>query len=275
MFEQLADRNTGEILTASYLNALSENVAHVWGGAMGINMPFQGYRNNSVGSIDSDSCQWLIRHRLRYVHYKVNVTDPLDYIRLKYTDGTDTITIFANETPGATQAFDSYVDTDGLGLTTGTWYKAYFEIAFVSGSNWITISELCESDSTSFGTDTAESYTPPPQWSRGNAVTTTKINKYKTALDAAHSYLVNQQMAWAARENNTEDRGFFIRNRWRWLHYVGNGEIVDPSGAGTTTEITGSGTEVQVYDLYSTDWMAQGMLYEVKDCTFAVEDYSA
>src|SRR5690606_17500004 len=127
--------------------------------------------------------------------------------------------------------------------------------------------------STSFGTSTASAYSAPPTWVRGETVSAADINLYKTALDAAHGLLGDDQFNFAVRQNNTEDRGFFFQNRYRWLHYQGDGEIVDPSGTGETVTISGDGTNIVAYDLFNVSWLTQGVRYEVKDCVFACEDF--
>jgi hypothetical protein len=273
-FQELAPRTSGQILGASYLNALSENVEWVFGAAQAINMPFQGYRID-IDDITATEVYWYIRHRHRYLHYWVQVDDPLDHIRFKASlpDGSGGVTLWSDETPGGDADWDTYVDTDGV-LTVGTWYKLWWEIEFDSGVNSIWINYMAEGDSTSFGTETAAGYSVPPQWERGDTVSHTNMNLYKTALDSARTQLGDEMWNVPIIRNNTEDRGFFFNNRHRWLHYIGDGEIVDPSGAGETVDISGDGTSVVVYDLFAVEWMAEGVAYEVKDVIMACEDYA-
>jgi hypothetical protein len=217
---------------------------------------------------------WYVRHRQRYFHYSVNVDDPLDHIRLKADDGSGAITLWSDESPGMTQSWTSYVDTDSV-LDVGTWYKIWWEIDFDSGVNSIWINYMAECDATSFGTETNAGYSAPPTWDRGDTVSHTNMNLYKTGLDACRSQMGDEQWTVPIRLNNTQDRGYSLYHRQRWLHYVGDGEIVDASGVGDTVQISGDSTNVQVYDLLSVDWLAEGSLYEVKDCLFACEDYEA
>ena len=273
-FQELAPRTSGQILGASYLNALSENVEWVFGAAQAVNMPFQGWRADD-DDITATEAAWYVRHRLRYLHYSVDVNDPLDGIHLKASlpDGTGTVTLWEDNSPDAgDQNFQTYTDTDG-DLTVGTWYKVWWELGFVGGNNGIWINYMAECDATAFDTETNAGYGVPPTWARGDTVSHTEMNAYKTALDAARTQTGDVQWNVLVMRNNTQDRGYFLLHRQRYLHHIGNGELLDPSGAGDAVALTGDGANVVAYDLLNVSWLAEGMLYEVKDVTFCCEDY--
>jgi len=220
---------------------------------------------------------WMIRHRYTYLHYKVVVTEPLDHFRLKATGPGGTTNLIVNDSPGTTETFQGALDVSGL-LTLGAWYGLYFEIDFegtTTAAN-IFIQRLWESDATSVEpAPAAGAYAVPPEWEQNYTVSAADMNKYKSALDAARSQVSDQAFNLAVRRNDTQDRGFWFVHRHRWLHHVGDGEIVDPSGAGEAVEISGVEGQFSVFDLYSVPWLTEGTLYNVKDANYAVEDYDA
>jgi len=277
-YETLADRVDDELLTATYLSALSRNTAHVYGMARQPNMAFQGYQG-SITTMSKTTCTWLYRHYNDYLHYNIAVGDDITYLRIKacLVDDTGTVTLYSNADPGATHSFDTYVDVSS-NLTPGNWYKVWVELTYDdAGSHSTYVYLLAESDATSLGTSTASSYSAPEEWTDHEAVTHTKMNTYKTALDAAHSIAGDEKCVLLTRANNTSDGaggyrgGFWFVHRFRWLHFVGTQvEIVDPNGTFDAVEETDSPV-----DLYSVDWLADGAIYEVKDCIYCVEDSSA
>jgi hypothetical protein len=276
MFIPLTDRKAGQYLGASYLNALSQNAAHVYGVGLAANMPFAGYLAQSVQHVNADSVGWMIRHKFDYLHYKVVVNEPLSYFRIRATDTVNTIHLLDNESPGVQETFHDALDVSSL-LTEGQWYGLWFELGF-TGSVYgnVTVSRLWESNATSTeAAPTAGAYVVPPQWEHGDVITAADMNRYKSALDAARAKISDQAFNVAVRKNNTQDRGFWFIHRHRWLHYVGNGEIVDPSGVNKAEEISGEAGKFSVFDLSGVSWLAEGALYNVKDVNYAVEDFNA
>jgi len=269
-FQYLPDRVTGDILSASYLNALTQNTEYLYGAAKGRNFPFQGYSHVDF-TIDASKVYWYIRHRRFYLYYKMAVDADLDYIRIKVSDGTTTTTLFANETPGSTHTFEAFIDVSNL--TAGLWYKIWVEADWMSGDNQLVVSRLVEVGTSSFTTATEPSYAVPPQWFRGDTVSAANMNLYKTALDACHALLGDERMTIATRQNNSEDRGYFFVNRHRWLHFIGTGQLRDVDDNEAAVVLTGDGTNVQVYDLLTIDWLVPGLLYRVDTCLIAAEDY--
>jgi len=275
-FEKLADRVDDELLTATCLNALSQNVEHAFGMTQGMNVGFQTYVGD-VSDLTGSDVIWMIRHKLDYFHYNIVVDADLDdiYIKALLVDNSgSTITLYSNASPGSTHTFSGYVDVSSL-LSASNWYKVWVEIDYSDGETHATyVYDLYESDATSLGTSTESSYAAPQRWSHGDTVSAANMNKYKTALDAAYSRSGDEQYIQLVRQNNTPDGasgyrgGYFFVHRQRWLHFVGDQvEIVDPILGNDTQEETTSPV-----DLYTVDWLAEGMLYEVKDCVFCTED---
>lgn len=79
----------------------------------------------------------------------------------------------------------------------------------------------------------------------------------------------------AVRTNQAIDagevHGFFMVHRLRYLHHLGPIELIDLSNQQEPVE-SGSEGEWGVYDLEGVAWLAPGIIYEVKDCTFCLED---
>lgn len=276
-FQYLSERLDGQILSAGYLNALSENIDYVYAAATMRNMPFQGYANLVIGTVNVNTVRWYFRWRtgFNYLHYLISAQGSLDYLRIKVqTSGSSVVTLFADGTPpGGPQTFSGVVDSSML--LDGHWYGLWVEADFLDEDNTIRIDRLIFSDSNSFGTQSSANYTAPPIWARGDTVSASDINKYKTALDAAHALLGNERILMPVRRNNTQDRGFQMIHRWRWLHYVGSGELVDVQNGNNNIALSGSSTARRVYDLWTADWMYPGLRYVVKDVDFAVEDYES
>lgn len=118
-------------------------------------------------------------------------------------------------------------------------------------------------------------YSVPERWAHGDYPTAAKLNKYKDALDAAHDLAGDVLLNYPVFGNANTDKGYYFVHTFRWLHYAGDGEIVDPTGAGETVTITGDGVTALVYDLTTVTWLYEGKLYEVKDVTWAMEDKTA
>ena len=61
---------TGQVLSAAYLNLLSANIAFLYGVANQSNTPFNSFRSTHV-TLDKDIMLWYLRHKVRYLHWKV------------------------------------------------------------------------------------------------------------------------------------------------------------------------------------------------------------
>lgn len=129
------------VLLASELNILADNIAFLYSLVSGVNQPFTG--ETMTGSGNSRS--WSFRRQGRYLHYKMRMvtgtSDELD-IRIdgniEYTDATNR---------AAPYSWTGYVD---LQATTsapdiGEWYEVYIEFDFTSGNDF-RVDYLIESD---------------------------------------------------------------------------------------------------------------------------------
>lgn len=118
-------------------------------------------------------------------------------------------------------------------------------------------------------------YAVPNEWSHGDYPTAAQINKYKTGLDEIYTLTDDLQIHPATITNLTTDKGYYFVHLHPWLIYRGDGEIVDPTGAGDAVVLTGDGNNWLSYSLAGVEWMTSGKLYEVKDVTACFEDYEA
>ncbi len=121
-------------------------------------------------------------------------------------------------------------------------------------------------------------YSKPDQWSHGDIPDAAAMNKYSDSLNAINAktgVIGNQAQLWSY-ENfdavNFANSDYYNVHQYRWLVYRGDGEIVDPSGAGDTVAVSGDGASILTYDLDEVSWLTQGKIYQLKDFVFCLED---
>ena len=121
-------------------------------------------------------------------------------------------------------------------------------------------------------------YSAPPHWTHGDEPDGAAIQTYADSLDYLHGLIGdaahNFAVLWSYENVDAGFAGsdFYLVHRFRWLIYRGDGELVDPSGAGETLTLSGDGVTLLAYDLDDVEWMTPGRLYIVKDCLFALEN---
>lgn len=121
-------------------------------------------------------------------------------------------------------------------------------------------------------------YSAPTRWSHGDIPTAALMQPYSDDLNAIHAITGdaprNYAVLWNFENVNPSFAGsdFYFVHKRRWLIYRGNGELVDPSGAGATITLSGNGTALVAYDLDAVDWMTPGKLFQIKDCIVALEN---
>lgn len=133
----------GNVLSASQLNILGDNIAFLHSIVSGVNQPFTGQTMTGSG----DSRSYTFRRQGRYLHFQcTNVTNDIDefYIRIEGT----------REFSDASNHSGPYVYSDVIDLTTttaapavGDFYEVHAEIVFLSGPNELSIDYFIESDS--------------------------------------------------------------------------------------------------------------------------------
>ena len=111
----------GAVLSAAYLNTLSDNQEYLHGLANRANAPFNSYEQDD-GNLDETEMIWFGRHRCRYFHYKAHCEDDADYIRIYY-NGT---MVAGSMAAGLHDLVGSYDLTSFAALPTlrGAWVTA-------------------------------------------------------------------------------------------------------------------------------------------------------
>lgn len=116
-------------------------------------------------------------------------------------------------------------------------------------------------------------YTVPHQWTRGDAVTAARLNLYRDALNEINS-LAQYVGGSVAVPYDTDFDNFELQHVHRWLHYDGNGTIINVNDATQTVGLSeGDNNQPAVYDLDSVGWLHYGGYYIVDGCDWCAEDY--
>lgn len=135
----------GNILTASQLNILSDDLEYLSGVTEAVNTPFTGLITSLP--LTSSNNLWRIRHQHRYLHYRIYSTSGTsDYVKVYY-DGEVAYDDSGNR--AGPHLWAGYADLDSVapGLVVGTYYDLWVE---ADGDAWtLRVEFLGESDSTS------------------------------------------------------------------------------------------------------------------------------
>lgn len=110
-------------------------------------------------------------------------------------------------------------------------------------------------------------------------VTTTQLNRTSDNIQALYDALgadaINPAACGSAEHTNhvteTEGSSLMMFHTFRWLAYGSSGEIVDPTGIGTSGSLSDAGVGVNYFDLDGLDWLSYGMMYEVTGVVYARE----
>ena len=121
-------------------------------------------------------------------------------------------------------------------------------------------------------------YSAPAHWAKGDIPTAALMNAYSdsiVALEAAiPAPLINAAQLWSYENVNPtayDNSNYYFINRYRFLVYQGDSELIDPGGAEATMALSGDGTNLVFLDLQEILWIYPGKLYQVKDAIFALE----
>lgn len=121
-------------------------------------------------------------------------------------------------------------------------------------------------------------YSAPPHWVHGDEPTAALMQPYSDSLEAIHDLVGDAAryyaVPWNWEQVDVDFAGsdFYLVHKFRWLVYQGDGELVDPSGAGETIVLSGSGASLLAYDLDGVDWLTPGRLYQCKDVVYCLEN---
>lgn len=129
---------TGNILTATNLNTLSDDIEFLYGLAHGVNLGF----DIGVFTVTANKI-WYIQHKHRYLHYKYSVgSDPCDSVKIYYGAAP---AVYLSTAEGN---YSGYVDLNPFGLTINQWYEVKWDYNRDANSNCV-VYYLIESPDTS------------------------------------------------------------------------------------------------------------------------------
>ena len=118
-------------------------------------------------------------------------------------------------------------------------------------------------------------YSTPKQWSHGETVASSEVQKYSDGLDAVHAAIGDDAVEFAQfySNMNTAQRHYIVHKR-KYLITKSTGELRHPTDP-TTYPGVSIGDE-EPFAVNEVDgmvpWLVAGMLYEVRGCTYAAED---
>jgi hypothetical protein len=95
----------GDVLSAAHMNLVADNIEFLKGLANAPNVGFNSYRT-TIETLTSAQAVWYIRHRNRYLHYKVSGAVTPSYVRIFYNG----VKFASHEAPGSGTGFSGYVD---------------------------------------------------------------------------------------------------------------------------------------------------------------------
>lgn len=110
------------VLSATQLNILSDNLAFLWGVLQAPQSTFPSHFFNQNLTVNNNG--WAFRYRHRYFHYRVRITDgTIDELYI-YINGVQYTISTTTESIG--HVYSGYADVNAQGLTAGSVYTFYF-----------------------------------------------------------------------------------------------------------------------------------------------------
>lgn len=119
-YQTIASLSDGSVLSAAHLNLIADNIEYLRGISSSPNTGFNTYRA-TLTTLTNSNAIWYVRHRNRYLHYKVTGGANWNYVRLFYNG----VKFAANESSAS--SFSGYVDLEtftGCPNYQGTWATA-------------------------------------------------------------------------------------------------------------------------------------------------------
>lgn len=122
-------------------------------------------------------------------------------------------------------------------------------------------------------------FSPTPKVSEGGIVSHLTFQNIKENLDAIYDALGTDAVNIGAGFNAehsvhsgvTEGSCLTFFHTYQFLIFGSTGEIIDPSGVGSSVALSDPESGYGVYDLSSVDWLTYGMVYRVEGVTWARE----
>lgn len=117
-------------------------------------------------------------------------------------------------------------------------------------------------------------YQVPKQWSHGDEVCASELQKYSDSLNYLNSLTATSGRNYATPFSQfTDTQQFWFIHSRPLLIYVSTGVLSDPSGL--NEDVTLSNEDGQYYNSYDLDtisWLNYGDLYKVVGCSVCMED---
>lgn len=135
---------SGDVLTATHMNILKNNIEYLYGLYSAYNTPFCGQTITSSGVTNI----YHFRYVHRYLHYSATVTSGIGDDFKVYVNGNSEFHDGSNHS--ATYTYSGYIDLTAITAvpTLGDFIPVYIDILF-SGSSELTIDYLICSPNTS------------------------------------------------------------------------------------------------------------------------------
>lgn len=116
-------------------------------------------------------------------------------------------------------------------------------------------------------------YQVPKQWSHGDEVCASELQKYSDSLNYLNSITSTAGRNYATAFSQYDDtQEFWLVHSWPFLIYVSTGVLSDPSGLNEDISLSvGDGT-FNSYDLDAIPWLNYGDLYKIVGCSVCMED---
>ena len=115
-------------------------------------------------------------------------------------------------------------------------------------------------------------YQAPTQWSHGDEVCASKMQKYSDSIAYLYSLTTTAGRNYATPFSQMADtQQFWFVHTHRYLIYVSTGVISDPSGIGDDVTLS-SDESINSYDLDTIPWLNYGSLYKIVGCSVCMED---
>lgn len=109
-YTPLSTLSNGVVLSASHLNAISNNIEYLHGIANRVNTGFNTFRT-TTSDLTNAHAVWYIRHKHKYLHYRIVCSGTPNHVRL-FFNGTMYVTSTSTTVSG-------YVDLTNLAVLPG------------------------------------------------------------------------------------------------------------------------------------------------------------
>lgn len=117
-------------------------------------------------------------------------------------------------------------------------------------------------------------YAQPVQWTRGDAVTAAKMQKYSDSLNAINALAAYTGGSVAVFAPGVSGTIFTYQHAQRWLHYNGSGQIIDVNNDDNVVSLSDpADADWAVYDLDSIAWLYYGGYFRVEGVDWVAEDW--